>query len=125
MMMLWWGIRRGASNRMRSIMKRLAAAFVGGLTLAGLSLSSATAAPAAFDPSLTAGDGVTSQAYYGGYGGYGGYGRGFGYGRGYGYGGYYRPRFYGPRFYGPPVYVGRRCWWRPGPYGPVRVCRGW
>lgn len=96
-------------------MKRLAAAFVGGLTLAGVSLSTATAAPATFDPGLAAGDGLATQAYYGGYG----------YGRRWGYGGYYRPRFYGPRFYGPPVYVGRRCWWRPGYYGPVRVCRGW
>lgn len=103
-------------------MKRLAAAFVGGLTLAGVGLSSATAAPATFDPGLATGDGVTSQAYYGGYG----YGYRGGYGRGYGWGprAYYRPRFYGPRFYGPPVYA-HRCFWRPGFYGPVRVCRGW
>lgn len=33
--------------------------------------------------------------------------------------------YYGPR----PVYGGgygyRRCWWRPTPWGPRRVCRGW
>jgi hypothetical protein len=44
----------------------------------------------------------------------------------YGYG--YRPpppRFYGPgpAYYDPPP---RRCWVRPGPWGPERVCRrGW
>lgn len=39
--------------------------------------------------------------------------------------GFCRPfrRVYGPRFYGPRPYYGRRCFFRPTPFGPRRVCR--
>lgn len=31
--------------------------------------------------------------------------------------------FAGPRYYGPPRFYGRRCFFRPTPFGPRRVCR--
>ena len=87
-----------------------AALVFGGMGLA----SAANAAPAAPVSGIAGSDLVQNVAegcgpgYFRGRGGYcrpmrGGYGRGFG------------P---GPRFYGP-----RRCFVRPTPYGPRRICR--